>query len=99
MGLSDTDFAKLVKQANLMLDEADRAEIHPQLDEALKAVQVFDELDTSDVMPLAQPIKDLTNVWREDEVQDSLPADLALSQGNTHNGYFMVNNVFESQDN
>lgn len=99
MTLSDQDFAKLIGQANLVLKEDEKAEIHSQLDEALGAVKVLDELDTTNVEELAQPIKDLTNVWREDVVTPSLSQSIALSQGKTHGEYFMVNNVFESQDN
>ncbi len=96
--LSDDDFKKLVRQANLTLTETDAKTIRPQLSEALSAVRVLDELDTKNVPTLDHPTGDLKNVWREDVVEPSLPQDLALSQAHEqHEGYVVTKAVFDEQ--
>jgi len=98
--ISDTDYTKLIRQANIPLEEKESAEIHSQLNEALGAIKVFDELDTKNVPTLNQPIEDLHNVWREDIVTPSFTQDQALSQAkHTHNGYFVVEAIFQNEDN
>lgn len=97
--LSDKDFAKLVKQANLKLTDEEKSKVHAQLYEALNSVKIMSELDTSKVSQLSSA-SGLTNVLREDEVKPSFPQDLALQNARqTHSGYFMVPSIFESQDN
>lgn len=97
--LSPADFARLTKQANLSLSKQEQDKIHAQLDEALSSVKVMSELDTSDV-PGTTSASGLTNVLREDVVRPSFPQDLALQNAkHTHDGYFMVPAIFESQDN
>ena len=97
--LSATDFAKLVKQANLILTENEKSKIHSQLNEALDSVKVMSELNTSKVSKLASA-SGLTNILREDVIEPSFPQDIALQNTKqTHAGYFMVPAIFESQDN
>lgn len=96
--ISDLDFAKLVKMTKLTLSAEEKDSIHAQLDEALKAVEVFDELDLKDVAPLSHP-GGLTNIMREDIIKPSLSQSDALSNAKeTHDGYFMVKGVFEGAD-
>ena len=84
----------------LTLDDSESSEIHSQLNEALSALSVFDELDTQDVPTLNQPIEDLHNIWRDDIVTPSFTQAEALSQAtHTHDGYFMVPAIFEAKDN
>lgn len=95
--ISDTDFAKLVKMTKLTLSDDEKKSIHTQLDEALKAVEVFDELDLSGVLPLSHP-GELRNVMREDVVKPSFTQVEALSNAPaSHDGYFMVPGVLEEQ--
>jgi aspartyl-tRNA(Asn)/glutamyl-tRNA(Gln) amidotransferase subunit C len=97
--ISPADFAKLVKQANLVLSDGEKSKIHSQLDEALTSVKVLSELDTAGI-PGTTSASGLTNVLREDEVKPSFPQDVALQNAkNKHNGYFMVPAIFDSQDN
>jgi len=97
--ISDTDFSKLVKQANLVLPEDQKSAIHGQLDEALKAVDVLNELDTTSIKSTTSA-SGLTNVFREDVVEPSFSQEEALSGANqSHAGYFVVPAIFESQDN
>ena len=95
--ITDTDFAKLVKMTKLTLSDEEKVSIHSQLDEALKAVEVFDELDLKNVVPLSHP-GNLQNVMREDLVIDSFSQEEALSNASAqHNGFFMVSGVLEDQ--
>lgn len=96
--LSDVDFDKLVKQANLTLSQDQKIKIHSQLDEALGAVEVLKELDTTNINQVSSA-SGLTNVWREDLVEPSLSQELALQNSiNNHEGYFMVPAIFEPKD-
>lgn len=95
--ISDLDFAKLVKMCKLTLSDSEKKVIHSQLDEALKAVEVFDELDLKGVPPLSHP-GELTNVMREDVVRDSFTQAEALSNApGVHAGFVMVRGVLEEQ--
>lgn len=95
--ISDSDFAKLVKMTKLTLSDDEKKSIHSQLDEALKAVEVFDELDLTGVPPLSHP-GNLQNVMREDIIKPSFSQEEALSTApSKHNGYVMVKGVLEDQ--
>jgi len=97
--LGDSDFTKLVKQANLTLSNDEKAKIHTQLDEALEAVKVLAELDTGSVSQISSA-SGLTNVLRDDVVTPSFTQEEALQNAKlTHNGYFVVPAIFEAQDN
>lgn len=92
------DFSKLIKQADLTLSAQEQVKIHGQLDEALKAIEVLNELDTTKVGKTTSA-SNLTNVWRDDIVKPSFPQELALQNvKQTHNGYFMVPAIFEPKD-
>ena len=96
--ISAADFAKLKNQAQLTLTSDEEQLIHAQLDEALQAVAVFDELDLSSVPPLAHP-SGVNNVMREDVITPSFSQAEALKNAPaTHNGYVMVPGVFAEQD-
>ncbi len=95
--VSDADFAKLQKMAKLTLSDEEKAKVHAQLDEALKAIEVFDELDLAGVPPMTHPTG-LENVVREDVVTPSFTEEQALQNAPaTHAGYIMVPGVFEEQ--
>lgn len=95
--ISDSNFAKLIKMTKLTLDDDEKKSIHAQLDEALKAVEVFDELDLTGVSPLSHP-GGLTNVMREDIVKPSFSQEEALANAPaSHKGYVMVKGVLEEQ--
>lgn len=97
-GIGSSDFAKTVTMARLQLDPQESKLIHSQLDEALKAIEVFDELDLKTVEPLAHP-SGLTNSTRPDVVTPSFTQEQSLQNAHTtHQGYVMVPGVFEEQD-
>ncbi len=95
--ISDNTFAKLVKMTKLTLTDEEKTSIHGQLDEALKAIEVFDELDLTSVPPLSHP-GNLQNVMREDIIKPSFSQEEALRTAPAkHNGYVMVKGVLEDQ--
>ncbi len=95
--ISDSDFTKLVKMTKLTLSTEEKTAIHSQLDEALKAIEVFDELDLTGVVPLSHP-GNLNNIMRDDIVKPSFTQAQALSTApSSHNGYVMVKGVLEEQ--
>lgn len=95
--ITDTDFARLEQMARLKLTAEEKQTIHGQLDEALHAVEVFNELDLTGVPPLAHP-GELENVMREDIVTSSFTQTEALQNAPAvHGGYVMVPGVLEEQ--
>ena len=95
--ISDSDFAKIQRMARLTLSDEEKSTIHNQLDEALKAIKVFDELDLSKVAPLEHP-GGLKNVLRDDVITPSFTQEQALQNAPQKlNGYVMVPGVFEEQ--
>ncbi|GAB4027324.1 MAG: hypothetical protein Fur0011_5070 [Candidatus Microgenomates bacterium] len=97
--LTDDAFTTLTQQANVFLSSEEATSIKNQLSEALNAVSVLKELSTDKVGKMSTH-SGLNNVLRDDVVQSSLTQEEALSNASvTHNGYFVVNSVFESQDN
>ncbi|MCQ3944403.1 MAG: Asp-tRNA(Asn)/Glu-tRNA(Gln) amidotransferase GatCAB subunit C [bacterium] len=97
--LTDDAFATLIKQANVFLSDEEAKNIKNQLSEALDAVSILKELPTDQVGKTSSA-SGLSNVLREDVAQPSLTQEEALSNASVaHDGYFIVNSVFESQDN
>lgn len=97
--ISDIDFSKLIQQANLVLSDDQKQSIQSQLGEALSAVDVLSELDTSSIQ-VTTSASGLTNVMREDLVTPSFTQAEALSNAAmAHNGFFVVPAIFEATDN
>lgn len=95
--ITDADFVRLEQMARLKLSAEEKQTIHGQLDEALKAVEVFDELNLTGVPPLAHP-GELENVMREDVITPSFTQAEALQNAPaSHAGYVMVPGVLEDQ--
>lgn len=97
--ISPSDFTRLIKQANVPISEEAKLIVREQLGDALKAVEILADLDTTKVGNTTSA-SGLTNVLREDVVTPSLPQELALQNASsTHDGFFMVPAIFESEDN
>lgn len=97
--ISDLDFAKLTKQANLVLSADAQVKIHAQLNDALEAVKILTGLDTTKIKNTTSS-SGLTNVWREDQVTPGFSQNEALANAQlTHDGFFMVPAIFETEDN
>ena len=72
------DVAKVSLLARLQLTEDELTEMTGQLNQVLEYFQLLQELDTSDIQPMAHAIE-LTNVLAEDEVRESFPREAVLA--------------------
>ena len=77
MSIDPKEVDYIARLAKLKLSEKERECFTHQLGEILDYMKKLNELDTKDVEPLSHVI-DLKNVFREDEVQPSLPKEEAL---------------------
>ena len=66
MSLSLDDVAKVATLARLALSEDELAQMTSELTKIVGFVSLLEEIDTSNVEPLAHPLG-TTNVFREDE--------------------------------
>ena len=81
--------------ARLKLTEAELDALTRQMGQILEYVEVLNEVDTSDVEPMAHAV-DLANVFREDEERPSLSREDALSNAPKTNGKcFVVPQILE----
>jgi aspartyl-tRNA(Asn)/glutamyl-tRNA(Gln) amidotransferase subunit C len=64
--------------ARLELSGEEKERMEDQLGKILEYIGLLDELDLSDVPPTSHVI-DVHNVFREDEVKESLPVDKGLA--------------------
>jgi aspartyl-tRNA(Asn)/glutamyl-tRNA(Gln) amidotransferase subunit C len=95
MALSREEVEKVALLARLHLSHEELARMTVQLNEIVTYVAQLQELDTTDVEPLAHPLP-VTNVFRKDEPRDSLPRELALQNAPKQDGeYFLVPPVFD----
>lgn len=78
MALSPDDVARLGKLARIELTTEELEHLAPQLDVILESVARVGELDTTDVPPTSHALP-LTNVFRSDELHQSLSVDDALA--------------------
>ncbi|WP_411742032.1 Asp-tRNA(Asn)/Glu-tRNA(Gln) amidotransferase subunit GatC [Raineyella sp. W15-4] len=78
VALSQDEVARLAQLARIDLSPAELAHLAPQLDVILEAVARVTDVATDDVAPTSHPVP-MTNVFRADEVHDSLPVDEVLA--------------------
>ena len=85
----------IAKLAHLELTDQEIATFQKQLASILDFVSALSAVDTKNVIPTSQ-VTGLENVFREDEVKESLSQSEALANAKrTHNGYFAVDAIFE----
>lgn len=88
--LTPDDVSKVAHLARLKLTEAELETFTSQLVRVLEYVDVLNEIDTSDVEPMAHAVE-LRNVFRADEPGGSLPRHAALANAPKTDGkYFLV---------
>ena len=78
MNLTRQDVEKVALLARLDLTDAELSLMTDQLGQIVAYVEQLGELDTADVEPMAHAV-DVTNIFRADELRDSLPREAALS--------------------
>ena len=71
--------------ARLELSGKEKERMEDQLGKILEYISLLDELDISDVPPTSHVI-DVHNVFREDEVRESLPVEKGLANAPDRSG-------------
>lgn len=95
MSIQTKDVEHVAKLARLHLTEAERDMFTEQLNAILKYAEKLNELDTDDIAPTTHVLH-LSNVMREDEVQDSLPQEKVFRNApDEEDGQFKVPAVLE----
>jgi len=86
---------KVAKLSRLELTEAEVEEFAGQLSAIVGYVEKMNELDTGDVEPLAHCLP-ISNVFREDEVKESLGTEQVLANAPQRDGdFFKVPKILE----
>ena len=94
--LSPEDVQKVATLARLKLSEEELEQIGHQLGEILDYVAVLDEVDVSEVEPMAH-VADVSNAFRADETRVSLPREESLSNAPKTDGKsFLVPQILEN---
>ena len=95
MSDSEFDIKYVANLARIALTHEEEARLGSQLGDILGYVNKLEELDISDVEPMAHAVP-LDNVLRADEVQPSISNDEALANApKAANGLFVVPKIVE----
>ncbi|MCA9082011.1 MAG: Asp-tRNA(Asn)/Glu-tRNA(Gln) amidotransferase subunit GatC [Planctomycetaceae bacterium] len=87
---------KVANLSRLQLTPEEEVRYAKQLSDVLKYVDMLSELDTSNVEPMAHP-HEVSDVFRVDEAQPSLPRETALANAPKTDGkYFLVPQILEN---
>ena len=93
----EIDVEHVAKLANLPLDEKHLEILGKQLTETLLYIDRLHERPAGNVEPTSQ-VTGLTNITRDDSVAASLSQEAAVGNAPaTHNGYIVVNAIFEEE--
>ena len=93
MSLTTADVEHVANLARLGLSEDETELLRSQLSSILEHIEVLQQLDTGRIPPTAQ-VNSLTNVLRDDVVQQSLPQIVVLSNApQSRDGFFEVRAV------
>ena len=97
MKLTKEEVEKVAKLARLEITETEKEAFSGQLSSILTYMEQLKGLNTEGIKPTATVLEQ-TNVFREDEVRPSLPADKALANapGQT-DGLFTVPRILEER--
>lgn len=88
--LTEDDVLKVASLSRLKLSETEVDNLGKQMGSVLKYIDMLSELDTDSIEPMAHAIE-ISNVFREDQLQESLPREKALSNApQTDGNYFLV---------
>ena len=95
MKIGISDIEKVARLARLELSPEEKQEFSGQLSKIIDYVEKIKELDTSNVKP-AEHIVPLNNVFRKDEVKDSIDRDAIESIAPIFkNGHIVVPKIIE----
>ncbi|MFH0872813.1 MAG: Asp-tRNA(Asn)/Glu-tRNA(Gln) amidotransferase subunit GatC [bacterium] len=95
MKISREEVEHVANLARLRFDEGEMEKFTHQLNAILTYIDKLNELDTSGVEPTYH-VLDVVNVFREDQVQPSLPKEIALGNAPERaEGFFKVPRIIE----
>lgn len=95
MALSKEIVAKVAHLARLELTESEKTQYQEQLSAVLDYVATLDELNLDDVPPTAHAVS-RSNVFRDDEVEPSLPLASVLANAPAAvQDQFLIQSIFE----
>lgn len=93
--LTRDEVERVAVLARLKLSDAELDSLTAQLGQILGHMEQLNELDTEDVDPMVHAIE-LQNVFRADEVRESLPREDALANAPKTDGqFFLVPQILE----
>lgn len=85
----------IAELARLKFDDAEKEKLASELGEILAYADKLNELDTTGVEPMKHVVS-IRNVFREDEVKESLDRNKLLENASSHeDGYFKVPKAIE----
>lgn len=95
--ISKADVEYVAELAKLTLDDEAKERLVREMGEILSYMDQLNELDTSGIEPMMH-VLDITNVFREDVVGESLSNDQALANAPaSHDGYFLVPRILDQE--
>ncbi|MCS7053287.1 MAG: Asp-tRNA(Asn)/Glu-tRNA(Gln) amidotransferase subunit GatC [Ignavibacterium sp.] len=78
MSVPKEEIIKIAKLAKLKLNDNEIEKFTSQFNQILDYMKKLNEINTDEVQPLSHPLE-INNVMRDDELKDSIPRELALS--------------------
>ena len=98
MSLTVEDVDHVAFLARLALTDDERQRLTGELSSILSHIAVLERLDTSTIPPTAQVVS-LSNVMRNDEIEDSFPVSAVLANApRQRDGFFEVQAVLDTID-
>lgn len=83
--------------AQLILDDDTKERLVQEMGDILSYMDKLNELDTEDIEPMLH-VLELTNVYREDIVGESLPRDVVLANAPAEDGeFFLVPRILDQE--
>ncbi|MBU0598589.1 Asp-tRNA(Asn)/Glu-tRNA(Gln) amidotransferase subunit GatC [Patescibacteria group bacterium] len=87
MGFQEQDIEKLAHLARIELTGEEKKKFAEQISSILDYVKQIQEVDTSEVKDISH-LKDLINIWREDEVKECQNVNEIIDQFPEKHGNF-----------
>lgn len=94
--ISKEDVKHVAMLARLKLNEEEVGKFQKQLSDILKYIAQLNEVDTEGTLPTSHVLSSMKNVFREDELKDSIPVEEALGNAPArHENFFKVPKIIK----